>query len=280
MILRILATLLFTVSANASELKLLSWNIFMLPKPIKNSLQKVRSEVIANQLRGSDYDLMFFQEAFTKSFRNKLNSKLGKDFPYTYYLRSDGKIKHVFGSGLFIMSRYPFKVLDKVYFKECTEFDCYASKGSVLIETTLPSGKVLQFAPTHLQSTESNGSMRISQLQQMKQMLEKHERSGVAQIIMGDLNIDVVEPEFEQGLEVMEMDYTPLVGPIKSTNARLTDCYKSPGKNVEWIDHFWINKETPLDRSSMRVRDLEFQYKGKTCPSSDHHAVEAIFSFN
>ena len=272
--------LLFSIAeqAHATDLKLLSWNIFMLPKPIKNSLQKVRAKVIAQQLSGSDYDLMFFQEAFTDMIRNELVAKLGDEYPYRYYLKRDGKLKHVFGSGLFIMSRHPFKVLDRVYFKKCGAFDCYAAKGSVLIEAMLPSGKVVQFAPTHLQAKEALGSVRLSQLQQMKTMLLRHARNGVPQIIMGDLNIDVVEPEFESGLNIMDMSPTPLVGPIQHTNGRINDCYKSPGKNKEWIDHFWVSNQTALTQSEMEVRDFEFPYKGRTCPSSDHHAVEARIS--
>ncbi len=277
---RILLALMFTTSAHAADLKVLSWNIFMLPKPVKNSLQKVRAKVISNQLKDSDYDLMFFQEAFTDSIRKELTKSLGKDFPHQHYMKRDGKIKHVFGSGLFVMSRYPFKVLDKVYYKNCKGADCYAAKGSFLIEATLPSGKVVQFAPTHLQSLESTGAMRLSQLEQLNSMLREHKKSDVPQIVLGDLNIDSVEPEFGPALKLMGMVPTPIVGPIQHTNGRINDCYGSPGKNKEWIDHFWVTDSLKSNRSTMQVRNLDFVYKGKICPTSDHHAIEAEIFLN
>ena len=213
------------------------------------------------------------------NIRGALMREMSQTYPYSFYLKRDGKIKHVFGSGLLIMSRYPFKVLDKVYFKKCGDFDCFAAKGSVVIETTLPSGKVVQFAPTHLQAKAPYGKVRISQLNQIKQMLKKYERPEVPQIVLGDLNIDVVEPEFAEGLQIMDMEPMQLVGPIKSTNGRTTDCYQAAGSNKQWIDHFWISQNTYNNRSTMEVRDLEFQYNGKICPSSDHHAIEARIFF-
>lgn len=266
-------------SAQAMELKLLSWNVFMLPKPIKYSLQTPRAKIIASQLAGSDYDFMFFQEAFTAKIRGALKKKLGLEYPYQYYLKRDDKLKHVFGSGVFTMARHPFKVLDRVYFKTCGAFDCYAAKGSVLIEATLPDGKVVQFAPTHLQAKEALGHVRLSQLRQVRAMLKKHARIGVPQIIMGDLNIDVAEPEFEKGLELMGMTAIPLVGPIRNTNGLQNDCYQSPGKNKEWVDHFWIGSDSETAQAEMQVRKLEFEHRGRICPLSDHHAVEASILF-
>ncbi len=278
MILRILVSFLFTAGAQAADLKILSYNVFMLPKPMKNSLQKTRTKIIAQQLRNSDYELMFFQEAFMQEIRDELKSVLGKEFPHSYYLKSSGKVKHIFGSGVFIMSRYPFKVLDKIYFKECGSADCFAAKGSVLIETVLPSGKIVQFAPSHLQSKEALGPVRISQLKQMKAMLAKHARPGIPQVIAADLNIDFTEPEFDEGLKVMNMSYVTLVGAIKHTNGRDNECFKT-AKNKEWIDHFWISEDHLDNRSTMKVREFVFSHKGKICPSSDHHAIEAELYF-
>lgn len=265
----------------AAGLNILSWNIFMLPKPIKSSLQKIRTAVIAEQLSDSSYDLMFFQEAFTEHFRDELVKALGGSYPHQYYLKRGNPIFPVFGSGVFVMSRRPFKVLDKVYYKKCAEADCFASKGAVLIETTLASGKTVQFAPTHLQAGEGEdtGAIRLQQLTQLKRMLLKHVKPGVPQIIMGDLNIDVVEPEFQSGLKIMDMAHTNLVGPVRHTNGLQNECYKNPGKHKEWVDHFWISRQSEVAESAMQVRVFEFEHKGKTCPSSDHHAIEAHYSF-
>lgn len=264
------------VPAQASDLKVLSWNAFMLPKPIKYSNQKVRTGVIADALKGEDYDLIFMQEAFTKDFRSHVGRTLKEKYPHQYYLARKLALK-VFGSGVFVLSKNPFKVLDKVYYKECGSADCFARKGSVLIESTLPSGKVVQFAVTHLQAIEKLGRVRLSQLSQIKGMLAKHKKDGVPQLLIGDLNIDIKEPEFEKGQELMNMKHTELTGPISHTN--VIPCYKKETAEEEWIDHMWVSNDTSLKESSMQALELSYEYKGQKCNASDHLAIEGHFTF-
>ncbi len=265
-------------SARATELKLLTWNLFMLPKPIKNSFQEIRAQLIPQHLAGSGYDLMFFEEAFDTMARYELITQLRSEYPHHYYLRRDFKPKHLLGSGLFIMSRYPFKVVEKIHFGNCRSYDCYAAKGSVLIEVTLPSGKTVQLASTHLQATHAGGPIRLGQLREIKAMLTRHARAGIPQILLGDFNIDSIAPEFEAGLNIMDMNATQLVGPIQHTSGRQNECFPSPGKEEKWVDHVWLDRHSSVAHAEMNVRDFEFVHKGLTCPLSDHYAVEARIS--
>lgn len=269
-----------TTSVFASQIKLLSWNVYMLPKPIKVSWQKYRTEIISQQLSKSDYDVMFFQEAFVGSFHDAMKSKLKKTHPHHYYLGKN-KFYLPMGSGVFIMSKYAFKVLDRVYYDYCGKEDCMATKGAVLIEMKLPGGKVVQFASTHLQSGEGPvlPGTRIKQLTQVKGMLKKHQRQDVPQLLLGDLNIDSVEPEFQVGLDLLGMDYLNLEGPIKYTNKITNECYKTSNTSAthEWIDHIWA-KGFEGRSSSMKVKLMEFPYNGVNCALSDHHAVETVLS--
>lgn len=263
----------------AADLKLLSFNTFMLPKPFKNSLQEVRTKIIPQQLKGKNYDVMFFQEVFTTSFQNDLKSALKSTYPYSYFLKNRFINFPLVSSGVFIMSRKPIKVIDKVYFTKCAKEDCLVSKGAVLIEVKASSGKIVQFAATHLQAGESRGEVRMLQLAQINRMLSKHKRAGIPQILVGDLNIDAPEREFGLGLELLGMEATDLVGPIRHTNARVNDCFEANAKEKEWVDHFWVSRDGGVARSHMQVKVLEFGFNGKVCPSSDHHAVEAQFDF-
>ncbi len=277
--LAVFSLFLFFSSPNlaASEIKILSWNVYMIPKPIKFTWQKYRTKHIQQELKKVDHDILFFQEAFVGSFHKALKNAIGDRYPYTYYLKRRA-FYYPMGSGVFVMSKHPFKVLDKVYYKmsSCGGADCFASKGSVLIEVKLPSGKVVQFANTHLQSGELNGRKRMAQVNQVKAMLEKNAHEGVPQFLVGDLNIDSVEPEFHQGLDKLNMDYVELEGPILYTNSLKNDCYKTTGDGIhhEWIDHIWSNA-TDLKDAKMQVRVMAFDYDGVSCPLSDHHAVEA-----
>lgn len=276
MMMKILFLLAMILPAQAAELKILSWNTYMLPKPIKFSNQKIRTSVIARSLDGGDYDFIFMQEAFAGTFRKTVGNVLKKDFPHQYYLGNNKILYPYFGSGIFILGRHPFKVLDKVYFDKCGAADCYAAKGAVLIESRLPSGKTVQFASTHLQAKEKLGLVRLRQIGQIKELLKKHKKQGTPQFLIGDLNIDVTEPEFELGLDILEMKRTELTGPINHTN--VIECYKKPGSEKEWIDHMLVDGDSLKDLSMVALQ-IEYENKGKTCIAADHYPLEGIFTF-
>lgn len=277
MIAKILLLLALVLPAHAADLKVLSWNAFMLPRPIKFSNQGVRSKVISYALADGEYDLIFFQEAFMGSFRDEVGSVLKESYPHQYYLKNNRFFYPFFGSGVFILSRKPFTVLDKVYFDKCGSADCFAAKGSVLIETKVASGKTVQFAVTHLQAKEELGPVRLRQMGQIDRMLQKHKKENIPQLLVGDLNIDAKEPEFEKGLELLGMNPTQLTGEFDHTN--VIDCYKKPDHQKEWIDHMWVDRKTQLKDSSISVRPIDYEYKGQVCMASDHHAIEGNFTF-
>ncbi|MFL5785352.1 MAG: endonuclease/exonuclease/phosphatase family protein [Bacteriovoracaceae bacterium] len=273
----ILFTLTMSV-AQAADLRVLNWNTYMLPWPIKDSNQKIRTPVIAEALKGEDYDFVFMEEAFTGSFRDKVGKILKSEYPHQYYLGNYRILVPYFGSGVFVLSKHAFKVIDKVYYKKnCEASDCMAAKGAVLIESVLPSGRKIQIASTHLQSKEDAGPIRLEQMKQVKAMLDKNKKKGVPQFFIGDLNTDVTEPEFPKGLEIMGMNATQLTGAYDHTN--VIDCYKKPTADKEWIDHMWVDKDTQLKDSSISVRPISYEYKGKLCNASDHYAIEGVFTF-
>ena len=274
-------SLLFSSSLFAKDLKVLSWNVFMLPKPIKLSWQKYRTKIIAEKLAQTDYDFLFLQEAFIGDFRSALKSKLATTYPHSFYLNMAKLSPRVMGSGLFVMSKHPFKVLDKEFFRACATADCGAAKGSVLVEATLASGKVAQFALTHMQAYERYGRKRISQLKQINAMLERNRRADVPQFLLGDLNIDPSEPEFAEGQTLTGMTSFDLSGDVDHTADLTNDCYKTAGDGIHnsWLDHMWTKGAT-AGLSRMQVKIMDFDYYGKKCFLSDHHAVEAVISLN
>jgi endonuclease/exonuclease/phosphatase family metal-dependent hydrolase len=273
-----LILIFFVTSAHAFEFRILSWNTYMLPSPIKESLQKKRISLIPGKLKETRFDLLFMQEAFMKSFRTSVGKALKKTHPHTYYLKSPSFPFPVFGSGLYVVSKYPVKLLDRVYFKSCTDADCFAAKGAALIEITLPNGDKIQVSNTHLQATENAGAIRMKQLGQIHRMLLRHRDPDIPQFLIGDLNIDTNEPEFMLGLSLLGMDYTHLTGPILWTSGRKNSCYKT-GSRHEWVDHMWFNNYPLLTNTNMRVRNFSFVQDGAVCPLSDHHAIEASFRF-
>jgi endonuclease/exonuclease/phosphatase family metal-dependent hydrolase len=266
---------MFVSSAHAFDFKVLSWNVFMLPKPIKHSLQNTRTKELPLALKKLPHDLIFMQEAFMKKFRKSVKAALKSSHPHTYYLPSPSIPYPVMGSGLFVLSRYPAKLIDRVYFNKCTSADCLAAKGAFMMEVTLPNGEEIQVVNTHLQAMRGNGSIRMKQLGQIHAMLVKNSKPEVPQFLVGDLNIDFNEPEFMMGLNLLGMEFSQLTGPIAFTSGRTNDCYKVDG-DQQWIDHMWFGNSR-IPASEVNVKVMDFPYQGKNCPLSDHHAVEALF---
>src|ERR1700722_7760488 len=71
-----------TFSSNNNSLKILSWNIFMLPRFIMRTGQLKRAHEIVNVLKDEDADIIVFQEAFDKSAREIIRKGLASYFPF------------------------------------------------------------------------------------------------------------------------------------------------------------------------------------------------------
>lgn len=265
-------------TAHAYDFKVLSWNVYMLPKPLKESLQNTRTRIIPEQLKNTNYDLIFMQEAFTGSFRNAVRSAMKKTHPHTYYLGNRFRRITLFGSGLMVLSKFPVKILGSTYFYTCSGADCFADKGAALMEITLPGGQKVHVMNTHMQASNFRGSIRMKQLGQIKALLARHAQADIPQFLVGDLNIDDDEPEFQLGLALLGMDYARPTGPITYTTGRVNSCYKT-GSKKDWVDHMWFDNYTGITATNMSVKNFEFERNGKVCPSSDHHAIEAEFYF-
>jgi sphingomyelin phosphodiesterase len=64
------------------NLKVLSWNIYMLPKivPLKGKLD--RAHAIVEEIKKSDFDVIVFQEAFLKDARKIIREGLKEAYPF------------------------------------------------------------------------------------------------------------------------------------------------------------------------------------------------------
>lgn len=250
----------------------------MLPKPIKFTYQAERTRLITDILNKSEYDLIFLQEAFPGYFHDHIFGKTRLKYPYQYYLKRPFFSHTVFGSGAYLLSRYPIKAKDKVYYDACRRADCFAAKGMLLATIELPGGKVIQIGNTHLQAGKNSKSSRIrlKQLEQVRQLLTKHSKPGVTQIVLGDINIDAKHEDFKKALNLLNMVSHPLSGEIDHTNGFPITCYNKPGDDVkEWIDHIWLSENSEVKILNKKVRIFTGLINDKECPLSDHYGVEA-----
>ncbi len=264
------------------SLKLLTWNTFMIPKPINLTFQKTRSKLIANTLKQTDYDVMLFQENFTGNSRREIGGALKQTHPYQ--ARLGGQTVRM-NAGLFLVSRHPMKILEKIHFKHCTTSDCLAAKGSFLVEITLPEEKKVQIATTHLQAwnTDKARAVRVKQLEEIKAMMDRHAKPSIPQVLAGDINVDGrLEHEYNNTLNILDMQSEELEGDLRVTNGFEVSCYNIPAveEGGEWLDHVFINpQQTRTMVTHKKVVPFYGEIKGENCPLSDHYAVEATITF-
>jgi len=254
----------------------------MLPKPINFSKQAERTPLIASELLKTDYDVILLQEAFQNKFRNKLGRLLKDQYPHQEHLRKSVRPKHIINSGLYVASKFPFEVLGWHYFNNCTHADCFSAKGVLLIEVTTPDGNKVQIAMSHLQAWDDAKAIRIraAQIKEINELFKIHARSGVPQILVGDLNIDAnFDLELPGALNELGMTHTELDGDLTATNGFEVTCYKTPGKPSagKWLDHIWLkNIESNAEVLNKRVVPFTAVMKsGKECSLSDHYGIEA-----
>ncbi|HXH74858.1 MAG TPA: sphingomyelin phosphodiesterase [Bacteriovoracaceae bacterium] len=277
-----LLLLLLPMTALAQEIKLLSWNVYMIPKPILFTKQGIRTSLIIKELLKTDHDVVVLQEAFSPVFRMRAYSKLKHKYPYRQLLKRGAGVKFL-NSGIFILSRYPYKLLSTYNYLRCSGIDCFAAKGALLFEVQHPSGKRLQIVTSHLQAetTIAAQTARAHQFQNIKDMLDKHREVGVPQIMAGDVNVEGRDgngAEYLNLLNTLQMTSGPLSGDLDHTADYPVDCYKiiSTYKKT-LLDHILIS-ENGSDAQVTHRKVLPFlvKFKYKVCPLSDHYGLEAI----
>ena len=282
--------ILFALPTRAQELRLLAWNVYMLPPPIKLSKQKERTRLQLKLLREQveHNDVLVLTEAFQSRYKKKLLKELGEFYPHHIIQKRKGGLFQLkfMSSGVVILSKYPLRQLGQVYYKECAIADCLASKGAMLVELTLDNGNRVQILGTHMQSGKSEKILRArsAQVQQVRALLDEFREAGVPQIVAGDLNMDSnIEPEFE--LMRRELGLEPLAQSMQYANtiAETVDCFGKKYKgNHENLDHILLR---PNQAEVSLSNEVVWPFKGifsskQECDLSDHHPVHSVLVFN
>lgn len=260
---------------DSTTLKVLSWNIYMLPsitnlsKQIKKSDKNKRAKAIAEVLSNNNYDILIFQEAFHTPSRKILRKGLDEEFPYSY-----GPINKAFlktNSGIFIMSKIPLQQLDKIIYKKCNAEDCWAKKGSAVLEGS-KNGKTFQILGTHLNSTSVQITREAQYEQLYNELLQPYQQNNIPQIICGDMNTAVSNKEAYQSM-LKKLDAEDIA---TQSQQKMTTV-----KNTAIIDYILLRKNKAqiktLDKQ-IRIFKAPFPVIPKLRNTlSDHLAVEVLF---
>ncbi len=105
------------------EIKILCWNIFMLP--LVNKGQWGRVNHIERHLKENHYDVLVLQEVFRERIKKRLIKSLTEEYPY--FAGPPGKDFGILGQdgGVMIFSKYPIVYSETIKFNEgCKGADC------------------------------------------------------------------------------------------------------------------------------------------------------------
>lgn len=266
------------IPANERDLKILSWNIYMLPGIVPVANRTARAEVIADTLAKMDYDIIIFQEAFHKKAVKVLRKGLKDLYPYMYGPFNQTKNPFRVNSGVWILSKIPLKDLGVIQYKNGKVADKLALKGAALLEGTTARGQVFQLLGTHMQAEDEFPQIRRDQFDQIyNELLSVHKKEGVPQIVCGDLNTrsDELE-EYNYMLTKLNVENGAISGAQKTTyDGRTNELARKVWKDdSQIIDYVLIRKNGATIRSAYRaVSVLRKEWKKGKTDLSDHYGM-------
>lgn len=260
------------------NMKILSWNIYMLPKIVPQKGKLERAQAIVDEIRKSEFDIIVFEEAFLKGAREVISNGLKEIYPYAYGPANGEKFDIRISSGVWVLSKTKLKLLNTVQFKNCTGNDCFARKGAMLLEGEW-NGKPFQILGTHLQA-DGFDRIREKQMDQIYlELLAENKKEGVPQIICGDMNTESeMKEHYCSMLECLDAED----GDISSIEKCSYDGVNNPiaqsfgVKNKTNYDYILV-RNNGIKMKSMK-RFVSVMKKGKKF-LSDHYGVVCELKF-
>ncbi|UPT66836.1 MAG: sphingomyelin phosphodiesterase [Sphingobacteriales bacterium JAD_PAG50586_3] len=268
---------------NGGTIKVLSWNIFMLPKVVGNTGQEMRAKGIVDALKNTDYDVIVFQEAWTKNTRAIIWEGLKSAYPYDAGKPFKGSAT-LTNSGIWIISKLPIKTrVDKLY-RDCDGADCFARKGATLVEVE-KDGKTFQIVGTHLQADEGKDKQKVrnEQYYDLNKLLGENQKDGVAQIIAGDFNTPVTDTtRYNYMLRAIKSEDGPLSGNMQYTWDNSTNDITHGQKDTSQVvlDYIFTRNNGVNFTSERRlIKRFQVRWACDKIDLSDHYAMEGVFEY-
>jgi len=266
--------------ASGGSLKLLTWNLHLLPAVVITKNQKERARGIAKVLSDSQYDVIVFQEALHKRARSIIWEELSVNYPHQYGPRKGGFMKY--SSGVWIISKLQLQNKQYLGFSKCSRgtADCRARKGALLVQVE-KDGVKFQIIGTHLQSKEGvkYQDVRISQLKEIQHLLiAKNKEESVPFIVSGDLNIAMnMTIDYQHMLTILDVENGKISGDYQFTADRATnDMYPSNEAKGKVLDYILLNSMgVEIEEVKRAVKIFRTSWREKNRDLSDHYAVEA-----
>jgi endonuclease/exonuclease/phosphatase family metal-dependent hydrolase len=261
---------------NVRDLKIMSWNIYMLPGIVPMKGRVERAHAIVDTLLHAETDIIVFQEAFHQKAVKVIRDGLSAAYPYMYGPFNPANSPFRISSGVWVISKIPLALKGTIEFKVAKETDVVARKGAALMEGEW-NGKNFQILGTHLQAQNQAAIRKIQFHHIYDSLLAKYKVDGVPQIICGDMNTEVeIATCYKDMLKSLDAEDGELAGIQKVTY---------DGTNNELALSVWKYAKTTLDYVLLRANGADIssvhrkvgvfkrQWKKGRYDLSDHYGV-------
>lgn len=245
---------------NQVEINFVTYNIAGLPDTLTSSREVSKADkrfpVIANFLK--QFDVIGIQEIFIPE-RHIIEDKLK-----TYYLvhgTDTGNITKMYGSGVYIFSRWPILKSAFETWDQAEDYDSVSHKGFVIATTKVSEDLQIDIYSLHAQAGHQYVHIRENQYKQFHSALKKYSLGqGRPVIIMGDFNSG---PNKRDEYFAFENDMG-----MKNVNDEL-----------KGVDHIlYSDNKSEWSIEVVQVKKIEMKrYEGKRL--SDHEPVCAKLRF-
>jgi endonuclease/exonuclease/phosphatase family metal-dependent hydrolase len=262
---------------SAQKIKLLSWNIYMLPGFFGRD-NMPRADVIGELLSSGEYDVIIFQEAFHRRARKIIGRMTRSRYPFQAGPANRKVFSMKTHSGIWILSKHPIVDSKEIIFTAHHGVDGLARKGALMVELEV-AGQHVQVVGTHLQNS-ADPVLRHSQCAELYQdLLAESQKPGVAQIICGDFNIDRYRSgdDYAAMLETLDVSDGKLEDDHLFSYDRLNnDLHVEPGTEQDLIDYILFRpNQTGLECRNRRIKAFRQSWHARHMDLSDHFAIEA-----
>lgn len=274
-------------------LRLLTWNVQMLPNIAKGNSRATRARLIVEQIKQRNDDVIVFQEVFHRRARKIIQRGLRDRFHFQTPVLNRRLISLKTNGGVIIISKH--KILDRneIRYKSRSGFDRLSRKGAMLVQIDF-HGKEVQIAGTHLQAFGTQRVMEDQYQQLHDALLKPNQKADVPQFVCGDFNtLKTLPPQLPEGvsqsfadrlaryavmLETLDAVDGDLIGDQQFTMDRpYNDLCVTRKEYRLLLDYILVRPNRPEPYViSRKVQIIRQKWSDQHQDLSDHFAVEAI----
>lgn len=261
------------------HLKILSWNIYMLPYISLINGNTKRASLIADKLQNSDFQIIVFQEAFSSVCRDVISKKLKQSYPFQYGPVNKHHLPFKTNSGLWVVSKMPLKELEAIHYSQSKGYDAVARKGAVIFEG-IYENTTFQLVTTHLQAHNSSKIREQQCLEIRDKILDKYYNPSISQIICGDFNIDMDnKTDYPFMLRTLDAKNGEVIGDHTTYDEVYNTLSQERTGKRRTIDYVLTRNNRWIKNIQRKVNQFYEVNKNYTGNLSDHYAMEAEIIF-